>query len=577
LLRWFRQLTARNGDDKRQEKLLASSETQLRESRHVSTAAPVPGEIIADYEILERIGGNMGLVFQARHRLLDRVVALKLLPAEWIADPVRLARFQREMRVMGQLEHPNLVTAADARSVGQWHLVAMELIDGLDLQQLIRTRGPLPIAAACEAARQAAQGLQHAHEHGLVHRDIKPSNLMLTRTGIIKVIDMGLALARGDSAAQVTQSGLVLGTMSYCAPEQFQGASQVDIRADIYSLGCTLYHLITGKSPYWQRKTWVEVMQAHLHEPFPKLTQARPDAPAALEAVLTRMTAKDPNDRFSTPREVIDALEPFARGAEMASLVPVRTQQSPSQRVNTSRTPATPERQPAATVPEQQSPRWPRMAAVVVLLLAIAGAVFLFMKHDPVVLLMDTTSPPGIYDLDNRTGGTGGSNTKEVRKALQDLGFMPPLTLHQEPIDLNWGGESRVRYLRPDLVIIHRSSFFHPINAILNLTNSVDHARWQAVYELAEDKLISFMGYVASHSPGTQFLVYSRGTDPQWTNDFWRTQWPKTLEARFPELKGRVTPMVIPHGYKGSFREPETRELLGSNVTAILKLPKKSK
>src|SRR6185503_15745685 len=170
----------------------------------------------------------------------------------------------------------------DARSFGEWHLVAMEWIDGIDLQQLVRARGPLPVAAACEAARQAAQGLQYAHEHGLIHRDIKPSNLMLTRGGTIKVIDMGLALARDDSTAQLTQTGLLLGTMSYCAPEQFRDSSRVDIRADIYSLGCTLFHLLTGKSPYWQRKTFAEVMQAHLHEPFPSLVEALPDAPAGL-------------------------------------------------------------------------------------------------------------------------------------------------------------------------------------------------------------------------------------------------------------------------------------------------------
>ena len=185
----------------------------------MSRADPVPGDVVEDYEILEKIGGNMGLVFRARHRLLDKVVALKLLPAEWIADPARLARFQREIRVMAQLEHPNLVTAADARIVGSWHLVAMEWIDGVDLDRLVRTQGLLPVADACEAARQAALGLQCAHQHGLIHRDIKPSNLMLTRTGTIKVIDMGVALIREDSTAQLTQAGLVLGTMSYCAPE----------------------------------------------------------------------------------------------------------------------------------------------------------------------------------------------------------------------------------------------------------------------------------------------------------------------------------------------------------------------
>jgi len=149
----------------------------------MTRVAPTPGDVIEDYEILEEIGGNMGWVFKARHRLLDKVVALKLLPADLMADPARLTRFQREMWIMGQLQHPNLVTGTDARSVGEWHLVAMELIDGVDLQQLVRTKGPLPIAAACEIARQAALGLQHAHEHGLIHRDIKPSNLMLTRSG----------------------------------------------------------------------------------------------------------------------------------------------------------------------------------------------------------------------------------------------------------------------------------------------------------------------------------------------------------------------------------------------------------
>jgi len=221
--------------------------------------------------------------------------------------------------------------------------------------------------------------------------------------------------------------------------------------------------------------------------------------------------------------------------------------------------------------------RWVRVAALLVLLLAIAGAVFLILPKHPVVLLMDTTSPAGIYDLDNV--GTGGSNTKEVRKALQDLGLVPPLATDQEPIDSNWGGEFRVRSLRPDLVMIHRSAFFHPLNKVLNLTNS-DSPEWKAAYAIAEDKLISFMGYVASHCPQTKFLVYSRGTDQQWTNDFWRTQtWPKTVEARFSELKGRVIPILIPRGHDGSFsfRQPETRKLLGSNVTAILKLPKKAK
>src|SRR4051812_26655459 len=323
--RWFRRVRTKEQPGRSEEITIASPDRPERESPLVTTVAPEPGDVIEDYEILEKIGGNMGLVFKARHRLLDKTVALKLLPADCISDPVRLARFERELRVMGQLEHPNLVKAADARIVAHWHLVAMEWIEGVDLHGLIGTQGPFPVAIASEITRQSAVGLQYAHEHGLIHRDIKPSNLMLTRTGTIKVIDMGLALAREDSTAQLTQAGLVLGTMSYCAPEQFRDASNVDIRADIYSLGCTLYHLLTGKAPYWQRKTFAEIMQAHLHDPFPSLTEARPDAPPGLETVLVRMTAKDPNGRLSTPREVTEALEPFARGADLKDFVPAKT------------------------------------------------------------------------------------------------------------------------------------------------------------------------------------------------------------------------------------------------------------
>src|SRR5678815_3120287 len=134
--------------------------------------------------------------------------------------------------------------------------------------------------------------------------------------------------------------------MSYCAPEQFLDASHVDIRADIYSLGCTLFHLLTGKSPYWQRKTLAEIMQAHLHEPFPSLAEALPDAPAGLETVLARMTAKDRDARFSTPSEVVEALEPFARGADLGPLVPAKTDQSPAQRTTTGKLSPTRHRQP---------------------------------------------------------------------------------------------------------------------------------------------------------------------------------------------------------------------------------------
>jgi serine/threonine protein kinase len=548
----------------------------------MSRADPVPGDVIEDYEILEKIGGNMGLVFRARHRLLDKVVALKLLPAEWIADPARLTRFQREIRVMGQLEHPNLVTAADARSVDSWHLVAMEWIDGVDLYRLVRTQGPLPVAAGCEAARQAALGLQYAHQHGLIHRDIKPSNLMLTRAGTIKVIDMGLALIMEDTAAQLTQTGLVMGTMSYCAPEQFRDASSVDIRADIYSLGCTLYHLLAGKSPYCQRKTFAEIVQAHLNDPFPSLAEARPDAPAGLETVLARMTAKERDSRFATPSAVAEALEPFAQGADLKRLVPAMTQPDPPARVTAGKPSPAPEgRQPAASGEPWWQGRWARIAALLVLLLAITGAAFLFMnrpKGDPVVVLMDTTAPGGVYDPDNRA--IGASNARELVNALEAL--LPPRSLNPVSLSAGWDRETYVISLGPDLVIIHRSSFHHSYNAVFNFgaTNEFKHPaddpKWRFLYDLiGDDKLITLLGTIGNEVPHTKFLVYSRGTDTNWLRDDFRAEWVRKFEVRYPKLNGRIYTMVIPHDYNGSFRQEETRELLRSNVIDILKLPKK--
>ena len=553
----------------------------------------------------------MGLVFKARHRLLDKVVVLKLVPAECIAEPARLTRFQREMRAMGQLEHPNLVTASDARSVGDWHLVAMELIDGVDLHQLVRNRGPLPIAAACEIARQTAQGLQYAHEHGLIHRDIKPSNLMLTRAGTLKVIDMGLALIREDSTAQLTQTGLVLGTMSYCAPEQFRDASHVDIRADIYSLGCTLYHLLTGKSPYWQRKTFAEVMQAHLHEPFPSLAEALPEAPAGLEAVLTRMTAKDRDARFSTPREVVEALEPFARGAELEPLVPAKTQQHPPQRGTTGKPTPTPERLAGAIQPLQPKARWPRIAAYFAILLVVGIAVFLAVNprpteevqpsspspttaglpppRHPVVVLVDTTAERGIYDEQDRRKGI--SNTEVLRNSvLRDLSLrVESLNVSIDAYDLTWRGENHVLAAQPDLVVIHRSVFFHPVNVEFEFgyppfTNYFSDAnkwvaasnKWQRAYGVADDKLVSFIAIIGNESLRTRFLVYSTGTDANWIREEYRKWWKEQIEARFPALKDRIDTMRIPQradGTKGTFKDAYTAGLMRDQVKTILRLP----
>ncbi len=287
---------------------------------------PDPAARLGIYPLLGPVGkGGMGMVYRAWHPLLKRPVAIKTLPIEHLDNPACVARFQREMEAIGKLDHPNLVRATDAGEDRGVHFLVMEFVEGRDASQLVRAGGPLPVADACEVVRQAALGLQHAHEHGLVHRDVKPSNLMVTPTGQVKVLDLGLALLRGTSegSGELTASHHWMGTFDYMAPEQGQNAHRVDIRADVYSLGCTLYKLLTGQAPFAgsaynnpHRK-----MEAHARETPPPLQQQVPDAPADLAAVLERMLAKDFADRYPTPGEVAAALAPFTAGCDLARLV----------------------------------------------------------------------------------------------------------------------------------------------------------------------------------------------------------------------------------------------------------------
>src|SRR4051812_37925435 len=203
-------------------------------------AARFPGGRLGRYEILEKLAsGGMGAVYRARHVELGKVVALKVLPAGDLSE-VSLARFKNEMRAIGRLHHPHIVAAHDAGDIDGVHYLAMDLVDGVDLARLVKRHGRLSVADACEAVRQAALGLQHAFEKGLVHRDVKPSNLMLARGGLVQVLDLGLARACEDSPSErLTSKGAMLGTADYLAPEQWEHPHAADTRADIYSLRCT--------------------------------------------------------------------------------------------------------------------------------------------------------------------------------------------------------------------------------------------------------------------------------------------------------------------------------------------------
>ncbi len=235
---------------------------------------------LGEYELLMKLGdGGMGTVYKARQVRLGKIVALKVLASERTRDPRAVARFENEMKAIGQLSHPNIVQAHDARDIEGTTVLVMEYVDGVDLAKLVQRAGPLPIADACELIRQTAVGLQYIHENHLVHRDIKPSNLMLTPQGQVKILDLGLALLGSDQTAgkEVTSNGLAMGTPDYIAPEQADDSHRVDIRADIYSLGCTLYHLLTGRAPFSgpNYKTPLNKVMGHARDTVPTVKKLR--------------------------------------------------------------------------------------------------------------------------------------------------------------------------------------------------------------------------------------------------------------------------------------------------------------
>ena len=223
----------------------------LRELRRALAAGEdLTGRSVWNYDLAERIGaGGMGVVYRARHRLLGRNVAVKFLTLELLDSSEGLGRFAHEALAIGSLDHPNIVRATDAGALEGIHFLVTEFVEGQDLTRLARSGQPLAVADACEVIRQAALGLEHAHGRGVVHRDIKPSNLLVDGHGVVKLLDFGLArLSSGQTT--FTTTGQLIGTLDYLAPEQAADSRSVDIRADIYSLGCTLYFLLTGRPPF---------------------------------------------------------------------------------------------------------------------------------------------------------------------------------------------------------------------------------------------------------------------------------------------------------------------------------------
>jgi serine/threonine protein kinase len=268
------------------------------------------------YTILEPLGaGGMGTVYLCSHRIMRRPVAVKVLPAVQAEDPSAVERFQREAQAVAQLRHPNIVGAHDIDRDGKFHFLVMEYIDGVSLQELVKRRGPMDPERAAHYMHQAALGLQHAHEAGLVHRDIKPANLVVDRTGVVKILDLGLARFFHDKKESVTQKydgNAVLGTADYLAPEQAVDSHNVDIRCDIYSLGITFYFLLAGHSPFENGSVAEKLIWHQVRQPKP-IREIRPDVSEGLAEVLRKMIAKEPAQRYQTPAELAEALAPYTQ------------------------------------------------------------------------------------------------------------------------------------------------------------------------------------------------------------------------------------------------------------------------
>ncbi|MEK6233246.1 MAG: serine/threonine protein kinase, partial [Planctomycetales bacterium] len=286
---------------------------------------------LGEYLLVDKLGeGGMGVVFQVRHRRLGRETALKVLNSRATNNEKSLKRFFREVQAVRQLDHPNIVKAIHADKVGRTYCLEMEFVDGMDLSQFVKQHGPLPMNQAVDCVLQTAQGLEHAHARGIIHRDVKPGNLLLDRKGRVKILDMGLARIEGgsDDAQDLTQTGQVIGTVTYMSPEQAINTKGADRRSDVYSLGCTLYFLLAGRPPYLGESS-METLVAHREEPIPALRAVNAGIPESLEEIFQLMLAKQPDHRYANMTELIEDLRHYDVSPTEGTLLAVEADEDP--------------------------------------------------------------------------------------------------------------------------------------------------------------------------------------------------------------------------------------------------------
>jgi serine/threonine protein kinase len=291
--------------------LVQSKQATLFQVSAAATGRPAKLRL-GDYFLLDKLAsGGMGDVYKGLDRKSGRVAVVKVLPAAAAEDRELVQRFEREIRLLSNIEHPNIVGAFSAGEADGAHFLAMEFVDGFDLGRIVKLRGPMAVEDAVECIRQAAVALGYAHEKGVIHRDVKPSNLMLDQQGMVKILDLGLARVLHNDDG-LTSTGSVLGSIDYMAPEQGNDSKLADHRADLYALGCTLFYLLTGRLVF-EGKNISQKLLAHQDSAPPLLRAACPDAPPKLEQLFLKMLAKDPANRPKKMADLVAALTKIVR------------------------------------------------------------------------------------------------------------------------------------------------------------------------------------------------------------------------------------------------------------------------
>jgi len=488
------------------------------------------GTRIGRYEVAACVGsGGMGEVYRARDTLLDRVVAIKLLPAGEHAGQKAL---EKEARAVAGLSHPNIGTLHDlGEHEGRLFLV-MEFIEGETLSARLR-HGALPLDLALRYAREIAEALDAAHRQGIVHRDIKPSNVVLTTKAEAKLVDFGIATFAGARTSgrdrTITRTGEKAatgwsGTVPYMAPERIRG-ERGDARADVFSLGVVLYEMLSGTRPF-DGDNDVTVAAAIVSEEPPPLGHV----PQPVQRLVRRCLAKNPDDRWQTARDLAEAL----------SFLP-------------NRSPA-----PAPRLLRRAWPRTAQAGAVVAVVMAAAIAVAILSRMHasssplPVVVLMDSTLPERVYDPDTRA--VGGTNSDDITDALRGL----PVVLLKEPTSALWHREEQLLGEKPALVMMHLSSFARP-----NPSHESD------LQVEAVERTRSFLALIGIGNPLTRFVVYTRG----FATEANRAAWISETEDRFPVLRGRLQMLHVPGGDEtATFRDPAVKKRVRDLVASTLQI-----